>query len=144
LNLQGEKWYPPLGNGIKAAMDGLVPRKGSVVSGDVVKADDPEADTSIPGLAALASGSTSKEDQTAAERIVEQTREGQTTESNGEANGESDEAALSNGLAKTKLESGEAGPVPAVETKPGGPVGDFVFDHPPTTPEINEALRAAA
>jgi hypothetical protein len=59
LNLQGEKWYPPLGNGIKAAMDGLVPRKGSVVSGDVVKADDPEADTSIPGLAALASGSTS-------------------------------------------------------------------------------------
>lgn len=143
MNDQGEPWIPPLGNGIKAAVEGLVPRKDSVASGDVIKADSDDAKGSIPGAAStLANGSEKegKDSQSAAEKIVEETREASASKEKNEK----DEKDLVNGLNGTHLNNGEKLEVPAVDTKPGEPVGDLVFDHPPTTPEITEAMKAVA
>lgn len=32
---EGKRWYPPSGNGILAASQGVYPKKGAVTSGDV-------------------------------------------------------------------------------------------------------------
>ena len=87
---------------------------------------DPSANAEPAGA-----GSTeAEESQSAAEKIASDARE-----QNGDA---LDEAALVDGMEKTKLD------VPAVDTKPGQPVGDLVFDHPPTTPEIRDAMKQVA
>lgn len=44
------------------------------------------------------------------------------------------------GPGATTLEGEGEREVPAAVTKPGEPVGDVVFDHPPTKTEIKEAL----
>lgn len=77
-----------------------------------------------------------KDDQSAAQRIAEEHKA-----ESGETGTE--EAALVEGVQKTSISNGHAEP-PAVVTKPGEPVGDVVFDHPPSEGEVKEALKAAA
>lgn len=158
VNDAGEKWYPPLGNGIKAAVDGLVPVKGATQTGEVVPHDSDEADEKFAKLAAAGpNGAVSDPapDPSAAERIASETRADEAKKS--------DEETLVNGLQGAKISNGDAagagevgGPaaldkdgsaaadVPAVETKAGEPVGEVAFDHPPSEGEIKAALKAAS
>jgi len=141
-------------------VDGLVPVKGATQTGEVVPHHSDEADEAIAKLAAAgATGSTgsdsSKADPSAAERIASEARANDAKKS--------DEETLVNGLQNAKISNGDAvtgaevgGPaaldkdgvaavdVPAVETKAGEPVGEVVFDHPPSEGEIKEALKAAS
>jgi hypothetical protein len=144
VDKDGKSWYPPSGNGIKAAVDGYAPRKGSVVTGDLAKIGspnalpiDPSEAVTIPAgpkaLEGISSDSSATEPSGAA--TIEK------AETNGAASGEgangekpSDATAELVGSAK-RLSLGER----AKSTAPGAPEGTAVFDHKPTEEEIETA-----
>lgn len=57
VDAEGKRWYPPTGNGILAASQGIYPRKGSVATGDVttdpaegIKVSAPDEGEKIVGV----------------------------------------------------------------------------------------------
>ncbi|WVQ84793.1 hypothetical protein IAT38_006950 [Cryptococcus sp. DSM 104549] len=139
VDSQGAPWVPPLGNGIKAAVDGLVPAPGAVTSGHVVSSSASSVsgvngvkDTTAAGghgaavatgAAASASATDDATEQTAAQKIAAENA----TSTTGNA---------------TTLEEDVAKLTVGVDTVPGEPVGEGVFDHPPTKGEIQEAKKS--
>lgn len=130
VNDKGETCIPPSGNGIKAAIDGLLPRKDAVTTGDTTTNPD---DASLPnGAATLAAvgasgeGAVKANDESAASK-------------NGKEGGleglEEKTAGLAVSSANGTGESATESEVPAVTVKPGAPEGDLIFDHPPTEAE---------
>lgn len=110
-----------------------------MTTGDVVKSDSPEADKSSSGNA---TPSTIGAGQSAAQKIA---GDHKTEQDNTSSAAKTDEDALVEGVQNTSIANGDAEvDVPAIETKPGEPVGDVVFDHPPSDVEVKQALKAAA
>lgn len=135
---QGKPWVPPLGNGIKAAVDGLEPVEGAVATGQV-KANGANG---VNGAAAAVPVAPTESQKIASEHRKEEA-EGTCTHGDGTA-------AVVNGVAGLSLANGNGngngnGVVaasvepPATETKPGAPVGEAVFDHPPNKEEKEAA-----
>ncbi|WWD20434.1 hypothetical protein CI109_104910 [Kwoniella shandongensis] len=130
VNDKGEKWVPPAGNGIKAAVDGLVPAPGAVATGHVVESGkntpqgDEEKSSSVGGgaAAAVATGAAAAgatETQTLTTGVENHTDKAAVTN---EQNG------IEEGLKRMSLNR-------ALTTAPGAPEGDVVFDHPPSAGE---------
>ncbi|WWC95656.1 hypothetical protein V866_002521 [Kwoniella sp. B9012] len=135
---QGEKIYPPSGNGIKAAIEGLHPIKGAVATGQVEKVNDlsvlkqptpppastpPAADAAANGAAVVASGETAEKE--GSEKTLTEENTTNTTTVGG----------LEDGIKRMSLNR-------ALTTAPGAPEGDAVFDHPPTQSELKEARQS--
>jgi len=158
LDHEGKIWYPPLGNGVKAAWEGLVPKPGALQTGEVVKVDgngsagnrDQRAAEGVAagaaagataGVAAAAVVGESNEPNTEAQQIVkdhqaqEAVVEKRTDE--GVSKGEQGEDGIG-GIQQGMSEVAVA-PPPAIGTAPGPPEGDVVFDHAPSKSEIKEA-----
>ena len=116
-----------MGSGIKVAYENLS-SEGGASNGDS------QADQSAPE---------STSEATAAQRLAVQHRS-ETSEQDlvkGMEKTSLGEDVLVGGPASTNLEGEGDRDVPAVETKAGEPVGDVVFDHPPTKGEIKQALH---
>ena len=160
---EGNAWCPPLGNGIKAATDGLVPTKGATQIGHTTTADAPDADDGVTGssgatagekrengaaaAAAVVSGdSKSTPAQELAEKVKAETAAGQVQQQDDKDEDE-DEDKTVNGLPtemdKMKLKNGIVHEPPARLTEPGVPAldGQLVFDHPPSKTEIKQVQK---
>jgi hypothetical protein len=127
VNDQGEPWIPPLGNGIKAASDGLLPRKDAVATGqtteNVEEAVMPHGQDNLPPqLRSRASTMKSAK---------------QPTTPAAPADGTTGLVAATEKMSVGTDANGEH--VLEAETKPGPPVGELVFDHPPSKEEKQEA-----
>ncbi|RSH93066.1 hypothetical protein EHS25_007419 [Saitozyma podzolica] len=137
---QGKPWVPPLGNGIKAAVDGLEPVEGAVATGQL-KANGANG---VNGAAAAVPVAPTESQKIASEHRKEEAgaeAEGTCTHGDGTA-------AVVNGVAGLSLANGNVNgngvatalaEPPATETKPGAPLGEAVFDHPPNKEEKEAA-----
>ncbi|ODN87718.1 pleiotropic drug resistance protein [Cryptococcus wingfieldii CBS 7118] len=151
-NDQKETIIPPSGNGIKAALEGYVPRQGAVVSGDIVKASSSGSaaaaaggvrnaqDTAAGGHGTAVSSGAAPHGVTSEEAEVEDQTDAQKlaaehgTSTHTGAAGEGAGAGLEKDMEKL-----------AVETAPGEPVGreEAAFDHKSSEKEIKETLAQA-
>ncbi|WWC92632.1 uncharacterized protein L201_007591 [Kwoniella dendrophila CBS 6074] len=162
INDKGEKIYPPSGNGIKAAVEGLHPVEGAVASGQVEKVDDVDAVTKTPpgintptsatpaataaaatagatasvGAAAVASTKENPTDNGIEEKEGSEKTLTENPQQNGTASGGGTEVEkLENGIKRISLNR-------ALTTAPGAPEGEAVFDHPPTESELREVRKS--
>ncbi|WRT69865.1 uncharacterized protein IL334_006856 [Kwoniella shivajii] len=142
INDQGEKIYPPSGNGIKAALEGLHPVKGAIASGQVEKVD-PSKNASVTP--------TSGTDQSTRSQTGNETEKlsnvsepqstntavtaDMTTTATTNVNSDSNTEGLEEGVKRLSLNR-------ALTTVPGPPEGDAVFDHPPSEGEIAQARQS--
>lgn len=108
-----EGWIPPAGNGIKAAVEGYVPKEGTVKSGEIVKAGEKNEKSEKTGKGAAA------------------------TSANGVA-GAAPTASSTTAPAPPEKEMESL----AIQTAPGEPIGGSVFDHPPSEGEVHEAKKS--
>lgn len=127
INDQGESWIPPLGNGIKAASDGLLPHKDAVTTGHTTENPDeahlPHGEENLPSkLRSRANTLKSPKDSSSPTTPNPAT---------GETGLEGATQNLSVGGAGDEGETH----TPESGTKPGPPAGDLVFDHPPSKEE---------
>ncbi|WVW87100.1 hypothetical protein I302_109157 [Kwoniella bestiolae CBS 10118] len=132
INEQGEKIYPPSGNGIKAAMEGLHPVQGAVATGQVEKVDNLEVlkSPTPPTTTTPPAGDAAPAPNGAAEPTEKEGSEKTLTEEN-----EPSSNGLEDGVKRMTLNR-------ALTTVPGAPEGDAVFDHPPTESELREARQS--
>ncbi|WVQ95873.1 hypothetical protein IAU59_002972 [Kwoniella sp. CBS 9459] len=158
VNDQGEKWYPPSGNGIQAAVNGLHPAPGAVASGEVHKVSDPSA--SFNSTAVSSAGAQSKAAEAASEKQVgddappppayegasssgaglvtgdeKQVEKDQAPAAAVASTGAGSESGLEEGVKRMALNR-------ALTTAPGAPEGEAVFDHPPSEGEKAEARQS--
>ncbi|WWC66048.1 uncharacterized protein I303_108670 [Kwoniella dejecticola CBS 10117] len=159
----GEKIYPPSGNGIKAALEGLHPVKGAVATGQVEKIDNVDKVIETPPSIANTPTDTPTPAQTPSTPAEDVVAAGASTkdatapapatgneEVKSKSNGEILEGAGSgaNGAAVSGSESGLEEGVKrmslnrALTTAPGAPEGEAVFDHPPSEGELKEARQS--
>lgn len=135
MTAEGETFYPPAGNGIAAAAAGILPKAGAVTSGETTT--EPADSVQPGGIKTPASfgGATGPAGTPAPSSPVNGTSPALVGAST--ANGESsDETGLEKAVEKLAVDAAEP---PAVETKPGEPEGEVVFDHPPSEAEKVEA-----
>ena len=148
MNNNGKKWYPPLGNGVKAASEGLVPKEGALQTGEVVKAGangtgteekgekcdiaDGVAVGAIGGAAVGAVAVNGTSDHTDAQQSLDnhQVQDGLSTS----PNQDDGTGGIENGVGGMAVS-----PPPTASTAPGRPEGDIVFDHKPSKGEMEEA-----
>ncbi|KAK8849803.1 hypothetical protein IAR55_005139 [Kwoniella newhampshirensis] len=136
VNDKGEKWYPPAGNGIKAALEGLVPAPGAVATGHVIKSGEnsPTTDEEKPSSAAegAAAAVTAGAASAATTEKTEQEHHLQSTAATDEKTGST---GVEEGMKRMSLNR-------ALTTAPGAPEGDVVFDHPPSAGEKAEVRQS--
>jgi hypothetical protein len=121
VDSEGRPWVPPLDNGIKAAVDGLMPKQAALATGEVEKAGPANGEASMAA------------ETTEAQTIAAEHSHGADVPTNAKAEAEGTKR-IENGVAGLSVNGGEEATtteLPAVETKPGAPVGDSVFDHLP-------------
>ncbi|ORY34576.1 CRAL-TRIO domain-containing protein [Naematelia encephala] len=127
---EGKKWYPPLGNGIKAASEGLVPKQGAISTGQVAKANGDSSSAGEGGrteeVAAAGTGASVAATYAAEQKHIE-------------AEGKAAEPSPQDSTADEVADGVGAMDIAAAPTKPGAPTGDVVFDHPPSKSEQKEA-----
>lgn len=116
----GEEWIPPLGNGIKAALEGHLPHKDAVTTGHTTQ--DPEEAIMPHGEINLPSKLRSRAN------ILKSSKTNSTPASPRTAGDSSGLVGATSKLSMTEN-------VPEKETIPGPPVGELVFDHPPNQEE---------
>lgn len=132
---EGKPWIPPLGNGIAAAASGFVPKPDANATGEMTK--DPEAGSGPANkaeekvAAAAATGTVTgvaiaAGEQTESQKIAEEQRAKEAEKD------ESTSAGVEKEMSDLKVEDGE---IEALETAPGAPKGEVVFDHPPSKAE---------
>ncbi|WWC73855.1 uncharacterized protein I206_107827 [Kwoniella pini CBS 10737] len=147
ISSSGEKIYPPSGNGIKAALEGLHPIKGAVATGQVEKIDNVDkviiTPPSIDNTPTESPAPTTPAISDAHENAVVE----DSSKSNGNVKEGSDKTLIneqSNGTVDSSLEDGikRISLNRALTTAPGAPEGEAVFDHPPTEGEIKEARQS--
>jgi len=134
VNDQGESWIPPLGNGIKAASDGLLPRKDATATGqtteNVEEAVMPHGEDNLPPQLRSRASTMKSSKPAVGESEAPPTPSAPADGTTGL------EAATENMSVATDSNGVN---VPEAETKPGPPVGELVFDHPPSKEEKQEA-----
>ncbi|ORX37550.1 CRAL-TRIO domain-containing protein [Kockovaella imperatae] len=124
-------WIPPLGNGIQAAVDGLVPAEGATQTGEVVQKGDAQAGKST--------SAEKKQDPTPAQLFAAEARRSMDPDRR--------DMPVVDGMNNMSIsgstDSAGVPEPPSTTTKPGEPVGDgLVFDHEPSKDEVKEALKA--
>ncbi|EIW71347.1 hypothetical protein TREMEDRAFT_27528 [Tremella mesenterica DSM 1558] len=115
IDKEGKSWIPPLGNGIAAALEGYAPTPDAVASGQMTKSPQATA-----GIVDKVDPSTSEAQTIVAEHRAKEPEEKK-------------EQGISELQDKVEALTME---VPAVETAPGPPTGEVVFDHPPSGKEL--------
>ncbi|KAL7425259.1 hypothetical protein Q5752_000947 [Cryptotrichosporon argae] len=169
LDANGQPAVPPLGNGAKAAFERLVPAPGAIATGQVTKADEggaaaaaPSAGSAAPKSHAQEFAQQHRESQVGGLSVGAGAGVAEAEHKSDGASVGADVDAMPNGDAVDETTNGVAGlaindnvtatanadaaPVPeppTVLTKPGPPVSEAVFDHPPSKDEIKAALAHA-
>ena len=135
MDNEGKPWVPPLGNGIAAAASGFVPKPDANATGEMIKepgagaegqtkAEEKVAAAAATGTVtgvAIAAGK-----QTESQKIAVEQRAKEAEKSDSAA------ADVEKGISDLNIEEGE---VEGLETAPGAPKGEVVFDHPPSKAE---------
>jgi hypothetical protein len=127
VDANGQSFVPPLGNGIQVAYEAHSAKDGAAASSGATAESEPQETEPSAAQRLADEHRTTGDDEKDLVKGMEATSLG--------ANGEI------GGPAASTVEGEGEREVPAVVTKPGEPVGDVVFDHPPTDSEVKEALK---
>jgi hypothetical protein len=151
--------YPPLGNGVKAASEGLVPVPGAIATGQITNTSSLSPDQSSTNGTDFGDQDLSRT-RTPSQQIADTHRQfgndksgTHTTEDVGGETVRAEKDQVNGGLAgqmaQTSLGGGSGGGGVGTaeedlvtETKPGAPVGEVVFDHPPSHGELEEVRKS--
>lgn len=139
----GESFYPPSGNGIKAAVAGILPKAGAVTSGETTT--DPSESIQPNGLKSPPSFA----DLATAGGVGGSVGKGVNGNGVGAAGVDVKDTGLENGIEELKVADSDADALesevqtptptpPTADTAVGRPEGEVVFDHPPSKEEKEE------